>query len=216
MTDSLRLDPTLTVWSADPADIAGKPLLVLLHGYGADENDLFGLRSYLPEGIVVAALAAPLSPPWPMPGRSWYPIEGLEGRDGASITAAAGAVIAWIDEHAAAAAKVGLLGFSQGGAVSLQALRRDPHRFACAINLSGYVADDPEPADAELSEAKPPVFWGRGTHDEVIPAARIAHTVQWLPTHVDLTGQIYPGLGHSISEAELVDVRAFVQRHLLD
>jgi len=54
------------------------------------------------------------------------------------------------------------------------------------------------------------VFWGRGSHDDVIPAPLIAHTAQWLPTHTTLSGRVYSGLTHSISEEELGDVHRFL------
>ncbi len=88
---------------------------------GADEHDLFGLVPYLPEGIAVASVAAPLAPPWPMPGRSWYPIEGLDGRSSAAVTLAAESFLRWLDTAATEAPSIALLGFSQGAAVSLQA-----------------------------------------------------------------------------------------------
>ena len=78
MNDSLDADAVL--WSHASAERDERPLLVLLHGYGADERDLFGLVPYLPPDFAVAALRAPLAPPFPAPGYSWYPIEGLESR----------------------------------------------------------------------------------------------------------------------------------------
>ncbi|WP_251451856.1 alpha/beta fold hydrolase [Microbacterium sp. Marseille-Q6648] len=214
MSEPLSLDTAAVLWSHEPADRPGRHLLVLLHGYGADEHDLFGLRPHLPDDVVVAAPAAPLAPPWPSPGRSWYPIEGLDGRDPARVTAAAHALVDWIDAQAADAASVGLLGFSQGAAVALQALRLAPARFAYAVNLSGYVAPGPLPGDAELAERRPAVFWGRGSRDDVIPAAMIAHSVEWLPAHADLSGRVYEGLTHSVSEQELADVRTFLDKQL--
>lgn len=213
MPPALTIDDAAVLWSGTPDEIAGRDLLLMLHGYGADEHDLFGLRAYLPERFTSASLPAPLAPPWPMPGRSWYPIDGLDTRDAAGITLAAESVIDWVDTHAAGAASVGLLGFSQGAAVALQALRLDPARFAFAVALSGYVAEGPLPRDAELAEQRPPVFWGRGTHDDVIPEPLIIHTSQWLPGHVDLSGRVYPGLTHSISEQELADIRVFLDKH---
>lgn len=212
MSDSLSIDPTATRWST--TDRTGLPLLVMLHGYGSDENDLFGLAPHLPDGIAVASVAAPLSPPWPRPGRSWYPIEGLEGRDPDGVTRAARALLAWLDAEAASAPSVALLGFSQGAAVSLQALRLEHERFDAVVALSGYAHPDEMPGDAVLVEARPHVFWGRGTHDDVIPAELIAHTAQWLPEHAELTGRVYPGLTHSVSEDELIDVRTFLQKWL--
>ncbi|WP_309066741.1 alpha/beta hydrolase [Microbacterium sp.] len=207
---SLSIDPAATLWSDGPRE--GRPLLVLLHGYGADERDLFGLVPYLPDGIAVAALAAPLTPPWPMPGRSWYPIDDLQSRSAAAITTAAESVLAWLDEEAGGAASVALLGFSQGAAVSLQALRLDPSRFGAVVALSGYVAPGDLPNDPLLRETRPRVFWGRGTHDDVIPPHLIDHTAQWLPDHSELSGRVYQGLTHSISEQELTDVRTFVSQ----
>lgn len=214
MTEALVLDADAVLWSADRDALAGRHLLLLLHGYGADEHDLYPLRAYLPEQFAVASLAAPLVPPWPAPGRSWYPIDGLDGRDPSHVTRAAEAMIAWADAHAAAAASVGLLGFSQGGAVSLQAMRLAPSRFAFAVNLSGYVTPGELPRDAELAELRPPVFWGRGTNDDVIPGFLVEHTTQWLPERVDLSGRVYQGLTHSVSEAELADVRTFLDKRL--
>lgn len=210
MSEELRIDVAATRWA--PEERAGMPLLVLLHGYGADENDLFGLAPFLPDGIAVASVAAPLAPPWPMPGRSWYAIDGLDGRSPDAVTTAARAFLRWLDEAAGDAPSVALLGFSQGAAVALQALRLESARFDAVVALSGYASPGDLPDDEALREARPKVFWGRGTNDDVIPAPLIAHTAQWLPEHSDLTGRVYPGLTHSISEDELGDVRVFLEK----
>jgi phospholipase/carboxylesterase len=213
MAENPALDDSVALWSAEAADRTGRPVLVLLHGYGADERDLFALASYLPPAFVVAAVRAPLAPPFPAPGFSWYPIEGLDGRDPQHVTSAASLVIDWIDS-VAPGSDVGLLGFSQGAAVALQALRLRPDRFAFAVNLSGYVTPAPLPGDTALAERRPPVFWGRGTHDDVIPGFLVEYTTGWLPEHADLSGRVYPGLTHSVSEQELDDVRTFLQKQL--
>lgn len=195
---------------------------MLLHGYGSDERDLFGLVPYLPEEFVIASVRAPLSPPWPAPGYSWYPIEGLEQRDPAHVTAGATGLLDWLDglewsdgaESESDAPMVGLLGFSQGAAIALQALRLDPERFSFAVALSGYAAQGTLPGDARLASIRPPVFWGRGTRDDVIPEFLIAHTTEWLPAHSTLSGRVYPGLTHSVSQDELDDVRAFLDIQL--
>lgn len=215
MAEIPALDSDAVLWSAEAADRADRPLLVLLHGYGADERDLFGLVPYLPPAFVVAAVRAPLAPPFPAPGASWYPIEGLDGRDPQHVTDAASLVIDWIDAVAPDAV-VGLLGFSQGAAVALQAMRLQPERFAFAVNLSGYATPGPLPGDATLAERRPPVFWGRGTRDDVIPSFLVEHTVLWLPEHAELSGRVYSGLTHSVSEQELDDVRVFLEKRLAE
>ena len=208
------LDNDAVLWARGvPDDGATRPLLVLLHGYGANEQDLFGLVPHLPDAFDYAAVRAPLSPPWPAPGYSWYPIEDLNSRDSAHVTAAATGLINWLDAVAPDTV-VGLLGFSQGGAVALQALRVAPERFSFAVNLSGYATSGALPGDQALAERAPSVFWGRGARDEVIPEPLIAHTTDWLPRHSTLSGRVYPDLGHSVSEAELTDIQEFLEKWL--
>jgi phospholipase/carboxylesterase len=209
------LDPAVVRWSVPVDERGDRPVLVLLHGYGSDEHDLFGLVPYLPDTFVVASVRAPSAPPWPMPGASWYPIEGLDGRDPAAVSVAARAVLAWIQD-AVGDVPVGLLGFSQGGAVALQTLRVAPDAVAFAVVLAGYAAGGELPGDTVLAERRPPVFWGRGAADEVIPQALVDLTAQWLPIHSELSGRVYPGLTHSISQDELDDVRAFLDARLAE
>ena len=213
MSEIPALDPGVVLWSAEPADRAGRPLLVLLHGYGSNEQDLFALLPYLPDEFVVAAVRAPLPPPFPTPGHSWFSIEGLHGRNPESATRAAERFLGWLDEGTDAET-VGLLGFSQGGVIALEALRLRPRGFAFAVNLAGYANPQALPTDAELAEVRPPVFWGRGSRDEVIPQRLIEHTAEWLPRHVDLSGRVYAGLTHSVSEQELADVATFLRKQL--
>ena len=52
------------------------------------------------------------------------------------------------------------------------------------------------------------------TNDDVIPPDLIAHTAVWLPEHSELSGRVYPGLTHSVSEDELLDVRTFLGKWL--
>ena len=44
----------------------------------------------------------------------------------------------------------------------------------------------------------------------------MSHTTEWLPGHSDLSGRVYPGLTHSVSEQEVADVRTFLQKRLED
>ncbi|QTX05532.1 alpha/beta hydrolase [Agromyces archimandritae] len=213
-------DPTLddraVLWSAAGDDRTGRPVLLLLHGYNSDESDLFGLAPYLPLEPVVASLRAPLPAGY---GYAWFPLgapgsllapeQTLARRRGAD--AAVRAVLAWLDERVDARTPVGLLGFSQGGAIAIELLRARPERFAFAAVLAGFALDDAQPGDEELARIAPPVFWGRGTADEVIPAAAVAHTQHWLPEHASLTAGIYEGVGHQISELELRELVAFLR-----
>jgi len=211
----VTIDPSAVVWSAPERERAGRPLLVLLHGYGSHEGDLFGLSPQLPLHPVIASVRAPL----PVgQGFAWAPLasQADAATVSASADAAARAILDWLDTTESTS--VGLLGFSQGGAVALQLLRSAPERFAYAAVLSGFAVapggDHEHPGDAALAERRPPVFWARGTVDTVITPDKIDYTDAWLPEHSTLTQRIYAGLAHSISKAELDDVNAFLRAQL--
>ncbi len=208
------IDRDAVLWSAGSADRGDRPLLLILHGYGSHEGDLFSLAPHLPLQPVLAALRAPLSAG---PGWAWFPIgaAGAAVNPGApsadALTAAASGVLAWLDALPEQPTSVGLLGFSQGGAMALQLLRQAPDRFAFAVQLSGFVGRAEHPGDARLAELRLPVFWGRGTADPVIPRDAIERTQAWLPGHSTLTERIYEGMGHSISQAELGEIVDFLR-----
>ena len=61
----------VVAWSKPEQERAGKPLLVLLHGYGANEQDLLSLVPGLPEEFAVASVRAPLAMG---PGFTWFPL----------------------------------------------------------------------------------------------------------------------------------------------
>jgi phospholipase/carboxylesterase len=210
MTSSERIEPIDTdavLWSASGADREGRPLLLILHGFGSHEGDLFSLAPHLPLEPVIASLRAPLAAG---AGWAWFPITEPGNPGAAALDAAARGVLAWLDALPEQPASVGLLGFSQGGAIALQLLRHAPERFDFAVQLSGFVVAGDLPGDARLAELRPPVFWGRGTEDEVIPRAAVDRTQEWLPGHSDLTEGIYEGMPHSVSQAELSDVVRFL------
>ena len=208
------IDPEAVLWSSGEEDREERSLLIVLHGYGSNEADLFQLAPFLPLEPVIAALRAPLVAPFPIDGWSWYPIDKPGSPDEAGLAESTAAVLDWIDALPYTPESIGLLGFSQGGAMSIELLRAAPERFSFAVNLSGYASPAPQAGDTALAERRPPVFWGRGTLDDVIPAAAVAHTTDWLPEHTRLVGRIYDGLSHAISQQELADVRGFIERQL--
>lgn len=207
----LHLDHEAVLWSAGETDRVGRPRLILLHGYGSDEADLFGISAYLPLEPVIASLRAPIPEG---PGFAWFSRFTNISVDplAANADAAARAVLDWLD--AQPDVPTGLLGFSQGGALAIQLMRLAPERFDFAVTLSAFVVQGTEDGDAALAERRPPVFWGRGTHDDTIPAAGVARAAEWLAAHTDLDARIYEGLGHGISPLELGDISSFIRAHL--
>ena len=207
----MAIEPEHVLWSSPERERAGRPHLILLHGYGSNEGDLFQLAPYLPLDLVIAAPRAPL--PHPMNfGYSWFPLN--EQAEGIGIDGAADALAQWISTIAGKASRVGILGFSQGGVIGLQVLRRHPLAVDALVMLSSARHPVEDPGDEAMSARRPPVFLGRGTADDVFPAWRFADTSDWLPDHSRLTERIYEGLGHSVSEPELDDVTAFLRTNL--
>jgi len=204
----MKLDTSAILWSAPERERAGRSLLVLLHGYGSHEGDLFGMSPGLPLGPVVASLRAPLAENG---GWAWWSrADSPTGNPSAErVDAAADAVIEWLDSLEFTS--VSLVGFSQGAALALQLLRHAPGRFTATVAIAGFVASGDHPGDAELAVLKPAVFWGRGTEDKMIPAEAVARTAVWLPEHADATIRIYEDLGHSISAPMLVEFVAFLR-----
>lgn len=204
----MRIDPDAVIWSAPERERAGRPLLVLLHGYGSNEGDLFSLAASLPLEPVVAAIRAPIIEG---AGFAWFPRAGLSGADDRFEAAgqAAQAVIDWLDTTQSTS--IGLLGFSQGAAIALQLMREQPTRFHYVVPLSGFVLPTQHDGDELLATLRPPVFWGRGTADDVIPESLVNNTLEWLPKHSTLTQGIYEGVGHWVSPEEIRELSAFIR-----
>jgi len=200
------------VWSKPEAERDGTPLLVMMHGYGTDESRMVRLFDYLPAGFTCAALRAPM-----VIGDhyGWFLLDYFLANDFADVITAANAVQAWINAVRGRHSSVSLLGFSQGMAMASTLLRLRPHDFRAVVGLSGFVLDNELLAMSETFDTKPPFFWGRDKADLVINEDAVDHTGEWLNRNTLLTARTYPGMGHTISKAEMVDVGAFLRHYVL-
>src|SRR6478672_6330207 len=147
MTGMQLIDDSAIMWSAPEHERAERPLLVLMHGYGSHEGDLFGLSQYLPLQPVIASLRGPIRSGL---GYAWYDIADDRGPQ---ADAAARGILHWLDRQPATS--VGLLGFSQGGSMAIQLLRHAPERFDFAVSLAGFVVPGPAPADDRMLDQRP-------------------------------------------------------------
>ncbi|MBT1664949.1 alpha/beta hydrolase [Curtobacterium flaccumfaciens] len=200
------LDPTAVLWSSRL--LAESDLLIMMHGWSYDERHLFALRDEFPEDLVIASVRAPIPEAG---GYAWFPSVGnpIGDPQPAVANAAADVVLDWYDSLPTPRS-VGLLGFSQGGAMVLQMMRRRPGAFAYGVQLGGFVVNDTQPGDEALRSERPPVFWGRGAHDAVIPAAAVRRTAMFSTQHLSITERVYPDLGHDVAGREVTDLAAFV------
>ncbi|AJT40476.1 alpha/beta hydrolase [Psychromicrobium lacuslunae] len=216
----MRNESESRLWSKPAAEREGTPLLVLLHGYGANEADLFSLAEALPADFTVVSLRAGLAAG---PGFAWFPL-GPDGSGGlaysvADVQHAVTELLDWIDSVRVGHSSVSLLGFSQGMVMASSAARHRPDDFAAIVGLSGFVADS-EPsdffADEQLAARKLPFFWGRDQADPVVPQALVEYSNEWLNQHTALTKVLYTGIWHGISPAEIKHVGEFLTMSVLD
>ncbi|HEX4250749.1 MAG TPA: dienelactone hydrolase family protein [Pseudonocardia sp.] len=206
------INPERVLWSAKERDRANRPLLVMMHGWSYDETHLFQLVPELPRDLVVVSVRARIAEAG---GYAWFPSAGNPIGDPRPdvANAASLSVLSWLDTlHAAPS--IGLLGFSQGGAMVLQLMRHSPARFAYGVSLAGFVVNDSQPGDPKLASSRPPVFWGRGEQDRVIPGSALKRTDAWLSAHAKADVRVYPHLGHDVAGAEITDLASFVSDHV--
>lgn len=209
-------------WSRPASERGGTHLLVLLHGYGADENDLFGIVPELPEKFTIASVRAPLA--MDFGGYTWFRLSPQMTSDPLAVRAAVEDLQAWVAAQRADFESTSLLGFSMGMAMATSLLRLEPAAYACVVGLSGF-AIDPDTAqfadgqshplaglfdDEAVKAAKPKMFWGRDQADPVITPEKVEYTHAWATGHVDLTKVLYAGIGHGIGPQELRHVGEFL------
>jgi phospholipase/carboxylesterase len=211
--------PQLTGPSAIyPKGAKPKRLVVLLHGLGADGNDLFGLVPALAPALPETAF---LSPDAPFPcdmapfGRQWFSLqtrtpEAIE----AGVRASAAILDAFLDESLAKFAlddsRLALLGFSQGTMMALYVGLRRAKPIAGIVGFSGRLVGAP----SEF-RSKPPVLLVHGDADQVVPPDSLPHAVAALKAAgVPIEAVSRPGLGHGIDEEGLRQARDFLARVL--
>jgi len=155
-----------------PAAAAPEGALVLFHGRGADENDLFPLLdAFDPERRLVGA--TPRGPLSLLPGGAhWYALGGIGTPEARTFFEGYAAASEWLDgfvaEHGLHFEKVVLGGFSQGGVMTYSLGLGDGRpRPAVLIALSSFVPTV-EGFSLDLSPPLPPVAIGHGTLDNVI------------------------------------------------
>lgn len=208
-----------------PAD--ADAAVVLMHGLGADGEDLAGLVPHLktPAGARWAFLF-PEAPTRPvtinggMHMRAWYDIDPDAGLDSgaadirASAACAAGIVAAEI-ERGIAAERIVLGGFSQGGVIALEAGLGADVRLAGIVGLSTYLHDAEHAADrVGLANAEAQLFLAHGRADPMIPITRAAASRTALEgLGYRVSWHEYP-MGHEVCLPEIEDLSAWLAARL--
>jgi phospholipase/carboxylesterase len=201
-----------------------KSLVILLHGYGADGNDLFGLSGPLGQHLADTAFRSPNAPEKchvnPM-GRQWFPISWLDGSSESEMVAgfqnSADILERYITEAMAeegvSPAQTALVGFSQGTMMALHVAPRRAEPLAAIVGFSGRLHGGENLKEDALT--KPPVLLIHGDQDEMIPVAALAETQSALTAAgFQVKSHISRGIGHGIAPDGLGLALGFLAENL--
>lgn len=196
------------------------PLLLLLHGVGSNEHDLFGLAPFLDKRFLIISVRAPNTLE---PGSyAWFEVnftpqgpvinpEQAEASRKTLITFLQEAITA----YGANPEQVFLMGFSQGAIMSASVALTRPELIAGAVLMSGRILPEIQPSIASNEELNGfPFLVVHGTADMVLPISYGRASRKLLSSlPVDLTYHEYP-MGHEVSQASLREVTAWLTEQL--
>ncbi len=186
-----------------------RSLVVLLHGWGADGDDLITMAPHWGQLMPDAAFVSPHAPfPCDMGyGRQWF---SLADRTPAMLVARLKAVVpvvnAFIEAELAALGlgpeRLALIGFSQGTMLSLYLAPRRAPACAAVLGYSGALLGG-ETLSAEVT-ARPPVMLIHGEADSMVPSSSMAQAKESLEVvGFKVESHLRPGLGHGIDSEGL-------------
>lgn len=204
----------------EPKTIKDKnPVLILLHGYGSNEEDLFSFAPELPDDSYIISVRAPYDlQPY---GHAWYAIhfDADENKfsDNEQAKESLKTITSFIDEilkrYPIDAKNITLIGFSQGAILSYATALTYPEKISKVVALSGYFNQDilPEVIDTKaISHLK--FFVSHGSVDQVIPvdwARKAKPALENLGLEVEY--QEYP-IGHGVSPKNFFDFKNWLQQ----
>lgn len=205
-----------------PASGTSRSLVVFVHGYGADGNDLIALgqmwRAALPDTAFVAPHAPEDCAANPFGGRQWFPLSLRDEQELVDGLAQAGPDLdafldAELERHGLGPGALALVGFSQGTMMVLHVGLRRSDGLAAIVGYSG-VLGNAAALPGEIT-AHPPVLLVHGAQDELIPAKALPFTRDALKAAgVPVEAYSRDGLGHGIDEEGLRLGAGFLARHL--
>ncbi|MEC4113787.1 alpha/beta hydrolase [Myroides pelagicus] len=195
------------------------PLILLLHGYGSNEEDLFSFASELSDEYYIVSARAPY--PVPPYGYAWYAIhfdaEANKFSDDSQAIESRDLIVRFIDEliqkYPIDNQKVNLVGFSQGAILSYAIALSYPNKVNKVVALSGYFNENiivPNYKDSNLNNLQ--LFASHGTVDQVIPIDWARRTPTILKSlNIDHQYKEYP-VGHGVHPLNFKDFKDFLEQ----
>jgi phospholipase/carboxylesterase len=197
--------PRLSPKSGSP-----RQLVVFLHGYGADGNDLIDIGRAWQEMLPHAAFASPHAPEpcgqAPV-GRQWFPLTMRDPNERwLGVKKAAPTLTHFLDaelaRHKLPPSALALVGFSQGTMMALHVGLRRATAPAAIVGYSGVLVTPPDPDPEKFAAeiiSRPPVLLVHGDHDDLIPPQALFQAAQGLAAlEVPVEWHLSAGIGHGI------------------
>lgn len=197
------------------------PAIIMLHGYGSDENDLFSFASELPDSYHIISLKAPFSmQPF---GNAWYAInfDAAKGKfsDTEQAINSRDLIATCIDEivqkYNADEKNITLLGFSQGTILSFAVALSYPEKVKNVIGLSGYVDQEMLIKHYALNDfSRLNVYSSHGSVDQIIPVEWARKTKPFLATlNIECSYSEFP-VGHGVAPQNFYEFKNWLsQQH---
>ena len=197
------------------------PTLIMLHGYGSDENDLFSFASELPEELLIISARAPynLNPQ----GHAWYAItfDSDQGKfsDDEQAKESREAISNFIDEvianYPVDKENISLLGFSQGTILSYAVALSEPSKFKNIIALSGYINTGIiTPGFDKNDFSNLSIYASHGSQDQVIPVSWARKAPELLKDlGIDHTYSEFP-VGHGVAPQNFMELKKWLKDRL--
>ncbi|MBI4535911.1 MAG: alpha/beta fold hydrolase [Ignavibacteriae bacterium] len=197
----------------EQSNAAHHPTLIMLHGRGADEEDLLGLSQYFDSRLLILSVRAP----YPFPyggGYTWYDIGAVGAPELTMFKTSYEKLSAFVSDALAQypvdTKQVYLLGFSMGTVMSYSMALTQPQLFRAVIANSGYVPEGTHLSFLWDQIGHLDFFIAHGTFDPVIPVQLGRRAKELLESaKARLSYKEYP-MAHQISEESLHDMAAWL------
>lgn len=198
------------------------PLLIMLHGYGSNEEDLFSFAEELPDELFIISVRAP----YPMApyGHAWYEIHWNGSTDGKfsddeQAVISREKIVQFLEEvkekYPVDPDNVTLVGFSQGCILSFAVALSYPEKIKNVIGLSGYINKNIIKEGFERNDfSKLSVYSSHGTADPVIPVAWARMTKPFLDSlKIKNSFSEFP-VGHGVAPDNFRELKKWLEDRL--
>ena len=202
-------------------NVENPPLMIMLHGYGSNEQDLFSFADELPDELLIISAKAPLT--LGMGSYAWYSIRFSEDSANFSDTTEAKVSLEKIDsfinevkkEFKVNTSNIFLLGFSQGTILSIAYALNNPDKVQHVVALSGYVNQQLlQDGFKENNFNNLDLFFFFLSEDQVIPVIWARKTPDFLNAlGIENSYKEYP-VGHGVAPQNFYDFQKWVQERL--